>query len=156
MKRKRSDKVQLKVRLKEPLRAKIEAAAKRSGVSLNAETVQRLEQTFRREDAREAVREAIYVAFGGPEGFNLALKIAAARQTAENIVGAPIAKNDEAFHVAVRLIFQVLTEAGPKPKKGTLAEALAGSWQALKTDLERGQEEMNRRFDEALSRGEAA
>ena len=51
MPRAKSATVDLKVRMKEPLRAKIEVAAKERGVSLNAETVARLEQTFQEEEA---------------------------------------------------------------------------------------------------------
>jgi Arc-like DNA binding dprotein len=38
--------VGLKVRLREPLRKKLEVAAKKKGVSLNAELVARLEESF--------------------------------------------------------------------------------------------------------------
>ena len=48
--RKQSATVDLKVRMKEPLRAKIEKAAKRRGVSMNAEAVERLERSFDKED----------------------------------------------------------------------------------------------------------
>lgn len=48
--RKRTATVELKVRMKEPLRAKIEKAAKRRGVSMNAEAVDRLERSFSRDD----------------------------------------------------------------------------------------------------------
>ncbi len=44
--RAKSDTVQLKTRMKEPLRAKLEAAAEENGISLNAEAVQRLERSF--------------------------------------------------------------------------------------------------------------
>ena len=44
--RAQSDTVQLKTRMKEPLRAKLEAAAEEKGISLNAEAVQRLERSF--------------------------------------------------------------------------------------------------------------
>jgi Arc-like DNA binding domain len=37
--------VQLKVRMREPLRAKLEKAAKQKGISLNAEIVERLKST---------------------------------------------------------------------------------------------------------------
>ncbi len=42
----RSDTIQLKARMKEPLRAKLEEAAEARGVSLNAEMVHRLERSF--------------------------------------------------------------------------------------------------------------
>ena len=53
MARPKSATVDLKVRMKEPLRAKIEAAAKDHGVSLNAETVGRLGRSFLDEEARD-------------------------------------------------------------------------------------------------------
>ena len=43
--------VQLKARMREPLRARLEAAAKRRGVSLNAELVDRLDRSFAKDDA---------------------------------------------------------------------------------------------------------
>jgi hypothetical protein len=48
-KRDESATVDLKVRMKEPLRASLEEAARRRGVSMNAEAVQRLEQSFSEE-----------------------------------------------------------------------------------------------------------
>jgi hypothetical protein len=59
--------VQLKARMREPIRAQLEGSAKRRGVSLNTELVDRLEQSFAREDA-----------FGGPEIANMARLMAAA------------------------------------------------------------------------------
>lgn len=63
MPRKKSDTVQLKVRMKEPLRARLEKAAKSKGLSLNAEAVARLEKSFRDE-------EALHKEFGGKQGYN--------------------------------------------------------------------------------------
>jgi hypothetical protein len=54
--RKQTAIVGLKVRLREPLRKKLEVAAKQRGVSLNAELVSRLEQSFQAGDLTEAVR----------------------------------------------------------------------------------------------------
>ncbi len=54
-KRSRSATAQLKIRTREPLRARLEAAAKRRGVSLNAEIVDRLKKSMETEDR-----------FGGP------------------------------------------------------------------------------------------
>jgi hypothetical protein len=45
--------VGLKVRLREPLRKKLEVAAKKRGVSLNAELVSRLEESFLSETLTE-------------------------------------------------------------------------------------------------------
>ncbi len=49
-KRKSSDTVDIKIRMKEPVRRKIEQAAAKRGVSMNAEMVSRLEQSFTSED----------------------------------------------------------------------------------------------------------
>jgi hypothetical protein len=43
--------VQLKARMREPLRARLEATAEKRGVSLNAELVDRLERSFAKDDA---------------------------------------------------------------------------------------------------------
>jgi Arc-like DNA binding domain len=48
--------VGLKVRLREPLRKKLEVAAKKKGVSLNAELVARLERSFEAEPLEEITR----------------------------------------------------------------------------------------------------
>lgn len=59
--------VQLKARMREPTRAQLEASAKRRGVSLNTELVDRVEKSFAEEDA-----------FGAPEIANMARLMAAA------------------------------------------------------------------------------
>ena len=41
----------MKIRLREPLRARLESAAKRNGISLNKELVARVEQSFAKDDA---------------------------------------------------------------------------------------------------------
>ena len=48
--RKKSDTVDSKVRMKEPLRNQIEKAAKSNGVSMNAEMVRRIQESFGDED----------------------------------------------------------------------------------------------------------
>ncbi len=65
-KRSRSDTIQLKARMKEPLRAKLEAAATAKGVSLNAEMVHRLEQSFLADDFLGGPENAIAVRLVGP------------------------------------------------------------------------------------------
>jgi plasmid stability protein len=52
MSRKPSETVQLKLRFPEKLRQRIESAAARNERSMNAEIVQRLEQSFQKEDSR--------------------------------------------------------------------------------------------------------
>lgn len=66
-KRPNSAVVDYKIRLKEPIRKKIEIAAKDRGVSMNAEIVTRIENSFSIDDS-----------FGGPELRNVATLMAAA------------------------------------------------------------------------------
>lgn len=75
-KRKQTDTVDLKVRMKEPLRASLERAAKRRGVSMNAEAVNRLEQSFEIEDR-----------FGGPRMVELMESVARIMKQTGEIAG---------------------------------------------------------------------
>lgn len=50
MKRRPTDRVQIGLRLRESLRARLEAAAKRSDISINEEIVDRLDRSFDRQD----------------------------------------------------------------------------------------------------------
>ena len=68
--RKRTATVQLKVRMKEPLRGQLEKAAKARGMSLNAEIGKRLERSFETEDR-----------FGGPRVVDLIETIATVMKT---------------------------------------------------------------------------
>ena len=81
MPRRQSATVQLKVRMKEPLRAKIASAAKKHGVSLNAEAVDRLAQSFEKGHANErvadTVMESVYDAFEGEDTYRLMTLLAA-------------------------------------------------------------------------------
>ncbi len=80
MARKPSATIQLKVRMKEPLRAKIERAAKRRGISLNSEIVDRLSLSFQKEEAK-------YDEFGGESYYRLSQLLALAVQQGELISG---------------------------------------------------------------------
>ena len=60
--RKKSDTVALKLRMKEPLRAKIERAAKNSGVSMNTEITNRLSASLEKDATN-------YDFFGGEANF---------------------------------------------------------------------------------------
>lgn len=61
VKRSKAATIQLKVRMKEPMRAKIERAAEYRGISMSAEIVSRLEDTFENRD----------VSFGGSDRYQL-------------------------------------------------------------------------------------
>ena len=59
--RQRTALVQLKIRMREPLHARLEDAASRRGVSINAEVVDRAERTF---DYQDLLGETLSLAFG--------------------------------------------------------------------------------------------
>jgi hypothetical protein len=72
--RERTALVQLKIRMREPLRARLEEAALKRGVSINAEVVHRVEYTFQRGDL---LGEVLSLAFGErPAGLLIMLGIA--------------------------------------------------------------------------------
>jgi hypothetical protein len=66
MKRKKSATVDLKLRMKEPLRAKIAATAKKNGVSMNSEIVERVERSFQKD-------QALHESFGDESAYRLLL-----------------------------------------------------------------------------------
>ena len=78
--------VELKVRVKEPLRDRIEAAARDRGVSMNAEVISRLERSFAREND-------VADAFGGKRLFSFMQSIAAAMRQAGEIAAASTRPN---------------------------------------------------------------
>lgn len=67
-KRKTTDYIQINVRMREGLRAKLEQSAKRNDESLNREIVDRLEQSF---DRQELLVDAVTLAYGRELGFLL-------------------------------------------------------------------------------------
>ena len=87
MKRPKTATVDLKVRMKEPLRAKIETSAKKSGISLNAEVVRRIESSFEAEKRESLIASqatgSLYASFGGLEGFMVMRLLANAISTME-------------------------------------------------------------------------
>ena len=87
MKRPKTATVDLKVRMKEPLRAKIETSAKKSGISLNAEVVRRIESSFEAEKRELLIVSqatgGVYASFGGLEGFMVMRLLANAISTIE-------------------------------------------------------------------------
>ena len=82
MARDKSATVDLRVRMKEPLREKIETAARARGVSLNAEAVDRLARSF---DADEA----IFDDFGGRSGYEIFRVLGTAASALGSALGKP-------------------------------------------------------------------
>jgi hypothetical protein len=88
MSRAPSENVQLKIRMKEPLRAKLERAAHERGVSMNVEAVSRLEQSF-------AADEGVAEEFGGKEKYQIFRALSAASETVETRTGKSWLKDEE-------------------------------------------------------------
>ena len=65
-KRAKTDVINLKLRIRESLRARLAASAKRNDVSLNSEIARRLESSLEREDITAAVQAGIKAALGQP------------------------------------------------------------------------------------------
>jgi hypothetical protein len=82
MKRKPSDQVQLKLRIREELRRKLEKEAKAKGVSLNSEMALRLARSFERE-------ESLTEFLGGPHTAALVKSIVGIIGLFESVVGTP-------------------------------------------------------------------
>jgi Arc-like DNA binding domain len=77
--RKETETVQIGLRVKEPLRAALEDAARQRGVSMNAETVARLERSFEQD-------QRIADVFGSAELFGLMRALAAIMTSAATAV----------------------------------------------------------------------
>ncbi len=95
--------------MKEPLRAKIEKASKAQGISMNKEIVERLERSFRDQ-------EALYRQFGGRENYNIFRFLAQTPYFAEQMTKQPWREDRRTFRVVMKAIESIL-EAGI-PKEG--------------------------------------
>ena len=104
--------VQVKARMREPLRARLEAVAKGRGVSINSELVERLERSFAKDDA-----------FGGLAIANMARLMAAAflqggqheahARQRTNSRPADWIHNSECYDAAVKAVVRALKSMRP-------------------------------------------
>ncbi len=133
MPRKKSETIQLKVRMKEPLRAKIEAAAKSRGVSLNTEAVHRLQESFQTERAEEdksaaveaAVLNGVYEALGGREHYPLLVMVGNAVRMVEARSGERWLQDFETA-AQVKVAVTTIIEAFSPKSKAPAEEVFAG------------------------------
>lgn len=102
-KRSRSDTVQLKARMKEPLRAKLEAAAEAKGISLNAEMVHRLEQSFLADEF-----------LGGPGNATAAKLVGLILQDVEARTGKSWREDKDTYYGAFAAVATVMRVLGPQ------------------------------------------
>jgi hypothetical protein len=94
-------KAQLKLRLREPLRARLEAEAKRNGYSLNTEIVRRLEASIRDEDIGA-------IMFGDAQMFGLMDFLARIIRAIEIDAGKPWTEDGETYLRTVETIYRIL------------------------------------------------
>jgi hypothetical protein len=140
--------VQLKIRMKEPLRAAIEEDAEARGVTMNAAIIDRLEQSFR-EDARSRdLREALALALGADVAA-LTLAIGLAIRDVVNWASLPpdtnLFSDPFIFEQAAAALSTVVESVRPPGDAAVLpgggdyvpagAEAAAEQWRRLGPDV---------------------
>jgi hypothetical protein len=119
----------LNTRMKEPLRARLAAAAKKRGVSLNAEVVHRLEGSFRKEE-RDALIEAkavggVYASFGGLDNFTVMRFLANVINAIETRTGKSWGSDAGTFEGVQEACQTILQIFRPQPGKGKGLEMFA-------------------------------
>ena len=142
MPRKKSETIQLKVRMKEPLRAKIEAAAKSRGISLNTEAVHRLHESFEKERAEKdknkaveaAVLQSVGQSLGGFEHFALLAMVGNAARMVEERRGQRW-QNDFQTAAQVKEAISTILDAF-SPKARTRAEKAMGHLPGMEDAME--------------------
>ena len=119
--RKKSDSVQLKVRVKERLRARVDRSAKRHGISLNAEIGNRLEKSFNAEERTEeiaaAALETVYAAFGGKGRYHMFLLTADVLAGVEKETGEHWLMDEDTRRegiIAISSVFERLGRSKPE------------------------------------------
>lgn len=112
--REKSDYAVISLRIKEPLRAKIERAAKESGSSMNSEITARLEVSFAEDEHSD---RNMFNAFGGAEEYALFRMAAAAADTVVAREGKKWPHDPQVFDSALRAINVVLEAFRPKGRK---------------------------------------
>lgn len=136
--RKSTAKAQLKVRLREPLRAQLEVAARNAGWSLNTEIVRRLEASVRDDDLGAII-------FGDAVMYAMMDCLARAIRGVEKYMGKTWTEDAETYQLAVELACAVLKSPQSLASGGwpheirSLADygAFAIYANALKTDADR-------------------
>lgn len=112
--RKSSDYAVISLRIKEPLRAKVERAAKRNGTSMNSEIAGRLERSFVEDEYRD---EALFDAFGGVEAYYLLRLAGAAAAVEQAHAGKPWPRDPRVFDNALQAINTVFCAFRPRGRK---------------------------------------
>lgn len=93
-KRKKSNRVQIGLRLREEMRRDLETVAKEHGISMNAEIESRLERSFWDDETRQA---DIHYRFGGATNYAIALAMAVIMRQFDGQVFASWTENEFAY-----------------------------------------------------------
>ncbi len=121
--RKESATVQLKVRLKEPLRARIEKAASKQEHSMNTEIIGRLEKSFSQDDeaqlTHQLVMDGVYEQFGGKGKYSLMKLLAEALGYIEDETGKSWQEDTKTYEVAEVAWKAILSRYGPEAVRPT-------------------------------------
>ncbi len=116
--RKESATVQLKVRLKEPLRARIEKAARKRKRPMNTEIVDRLEMCFSEEEklqlTHQLVMDGVYEQFGGIGIYSLMKLLARAMAISEGETGKSWRDDADTCALVEAVFNSILSRYGPE------------------------------------------
>ncbi len=136
--RKESATVQLKVRLKEPLRARIEKAARKRKHPMNTEIVDRLEMSFSKDEklqlTHQLVMDGVYEQFGEKGTYCLMKYLVEALGYVENETGKSWLNDKETYEQVHVAWTSILRRYGPERDQPTkpatdptqLGEEIAG------------------------------
>ncbi len=121
--RKESATVQLKVRLKEPLRARIEKAARKRKRPMNTEIVDRLEMSFSEEEkvqlTHQLVMDGVYQQFGGIGTYSLMKLLTEAIRYIEDETGKSWQDDRNTYEQVETACKVILSKYGPEAVRRT-------------------------------------
>ncbi len=121
--RKESAVVQLTVRLKESLRARIEKAASKQEHSMNTEIVGRLEKSFSKDEevqlTHQLVMDGVYEQFGGKGKYSLMKLLAEALGYIEDETGKSWQEDSKTYEEVEAACKAILSRYGPEAARPT-------------------------------------
>ena len=121
--RKESATVQLKVRLKEPLRARIEKAARKQEHPMNTEIVDRLEKSFSKDQERQLthqlVMDGVFEQFGSEGKYSFVKLMAEAIDLIEDETGKSWQEDSKTYEEVEAACKAILSRYGPEAARPT-------------------------------------
>ncbi len=120
---KKSTTVQLKVRLKEPLRARIEKAARKQEHPMNTEIVDRLEMSFSEDEklqlTHQIVMDGVYEQFGGIGTYSIMKLLTEAIRYIEDETGKSWQDDRNTYEQVETACKVILSRYGPEAVRRT-------------------------------------